>query len=115
MSSVKEVRLTWDRTSGQYRRRRNPPTPERYLRGPVPFEWLATAACLPGAALAVGIVLWHLAGLRKTRQRLSLSNERVKPFCVTRHSKDRALGALTTAGLVLVERKGGRSPRVSLV
>jgi hypothetical protein len=35
---------------------------DRFLKGPVPMPWLATAARLPGKALAVGIALWRLGG-----------------------------------------------------
>ena len=112
---MKEVRLTWDRERGKFLRGKKTAVSGRFIRGPLPFEWISRAARLPGSALAVGMCLWHLAGLRGTHQRLALSTERLEPFGVSRHSKDRALRALLAAGLVTVERKRGRSPRVSLV
>jgi hypothetical protein len=115
MTAVKEVRLTWDRASGRYARSRKQSGTEKFLRGPVPLEWLGVAAQLPGRALAVGFALWHLAGLRGTHQHLSLSTERLESFGVSRHAKDRALRSLVSAGLATVDRKRGRSPRVSLV
>jgi DNA-binding transcriptional ArsR family regulator len=79
------------------------------------MPWLEAAGRLPGQALAVGLELWHLAGLRRTRRHLSLSTERLARFGVSRHAKDRALQQLRDAGLVAVDRKKGRSPRVSLL
>jgi hypothetical protein len=118
MDNLPSVRLTWDRSGGAYRearpRRTATPLGGYYLRGPVPLAWLSAAARLPGSALAVGIALWYLAGLRRTRQDLALSSERLQEFGVSRHAKDRALRHLAEAGLVEVARKKGRSPRVTL-
>ena len=111
--------MTWDRSSRHYRKagpsRSTSTVTEHYLRGPIPLAWLQKAARLPGQALAVGMAVWHLAGLRGTQQHLSLSTERLAPFGVSRYAKDRALRLLTEAGLVTVDRKKGRSPRVSIV
>jgi hypothetical protein len=35
---------------------------EAFLRGPIPFDWLATASQVPGAALHVGLALRFLRG-----------------------------------------------------
>ena len=116
MKQAREIRYTWDRGSGEYRKAANVSTvTEHYLRGPIPLTWLETAARLPGQSLAVGVGLWHLAGLRRSQQHLSLSTERLKPFGVSKYAKDRALRHLIAANLVTVDRKKGRSPRVSLV
>jgi hypothetical protein len=34
----------------------------RFLRGPVPLEWLQQAAQLPGRAFHAGVALWFLEG-----------------------------------------------------
>ena len=119
MDQTPSIRMTWDRSSGQYLKARPSRSTstvlEQYLRGPIPLVWLQTAARLPGQALAVGMALWHLAGLRGTQQHLSLSTERLAPFGVSRYAKDRALRQLIEAGLVTVARKKGRSPSVSLI
>jgi len=116
MTRRKEIQLTWDQDHGRFiRKGKQTRATERFLRGPIPYDWLTHAARLPGSALSVGVCLWHLAGLRSTRQDLALSTERLESLSVSRHSKDRALIALAAAGLITVERKRGRSPRVSLV
>ena len=116
MKRERETRYTWDRARGEYRKAATVSTvTEHYLRGPIPLTWLETAARLPGQSLAVGVGLWHLAGLRRSQQHLSLSTERLTPFGVSKYAKDRALRHLTVAGLVTVDRKKGRSPRVTIV
>ena len=115
MGHIREELRTWDRGSGQFQKAATSTVTEHYLRGPIPLAWLEAAARLPGQALAVGVALWHLAGLRRTQQHLSLSTERLASFGVSRYAKDRALRHLTGAGLVTVDRKRGRSPRVTIV
>ncbi|HKF94008.1 MAG TPA: hypothetical protein VKB96_05275 [Gammaproteobacteria bacterium] len=87
---------------------------EKFLKGPVPLTWLASAAQLPGKALHVSVVLWFFAGLKKTRI-VSLPNKTLRLFGVSRNAKYRALGALEKAGLVVVERPPGRNPLVTLL
>jgi len=42
-------------------------SPGRFLKGPIPLDWIIAAAKLPGKALHVGIALWFLAGLKRSR------------------------------------------------
>lgn len=37
------------------------------LKGPIPWGWLDRAGRLSGKALAVGLVLWHYAGMTRRR------------------------------------------------
>lgn len=113
MAKVKEVRLTWDKETGKFSRRRKATT--TFLRGPVPMDWLMAAAAQRGSALTVGVVLWHIAGLQGSRHDLPASTERLEQLGVSRHAKFRALRSLTDAGLVSVQYKRGRSPRVTLL
>ena len=36
-----------------------------FLRGPIPLDWLGSAATLPGKTLHIGIALWWLHGMAK--------------------------------------------------
>lgn len=97
--------------------RRRPPSKVagRFLRGPIPWAWLITAARLPGRALHVGIVLWHLAW-RTGDMKVSLSLTRTaKELECDRSSGSRALSALERAGLVTVKRRNGRNVEVEIV
>ena len=86
----------------------------RFLKGPIPLPWLTDAAKLPGKALHVGVVLWFLAGLRKTNE-VALSPSRSREFGIGRHSGYRAIRQLETARLITVDRHRGRAPIVTIL
>jgi hypothetical protein len=90
-------------------------TAGRFLKGPIPLDWLAEAAILPGKALHVGLLLWYLAGLNKRRGDLPLSPSQLPVFGLNRYSAYRGVIRLEAAGLVTVARQRGRAPRVTLV
>jgi hypothetical protein len=85
----------------------------RFLRGPVPLDWLGRAAGLPGKALAVGLALWFLRGCRK-RDTVTLSRRTLERLGVGRKPGYRGLRALEAAGLVRVRRHVGKSPVVRI-
>jgi hypothetical protein len=94
-----------------------PPRPkqgERFLKGPVPLAWLSAAANLPGKSLHVGVAIWFLAGLHRSRT-VPLNNITSLRFGLDRNAKYRGLEWLEEAGLVTVERRLGCSPRVTLL
>src|SRR5215472_15360360 len=76
---------------------------EKFLKGPVPLNWLAAAGRQPGKALHVGIVLWFQSGLKVSRT-VALSSNVLRSFDVDRHAGYRGLKALERAGLVSVFR-----------
>ena len=87
---------------------------EKFLKGPVPLNWLTRAGQLPGKSLHVGIVLWFLAGLSGKRT-VALPNGVLRLFGVDRHAKYRALQCLKQADLIKREQHDGRSPLVTLL
>lgn len=56
---------------------------QKFLRGPIPWDWLSGAARLPGKALQVGLAIWHLAGL-KNAMTVELSRVPLESLGVTR-------------------------------
>jgi hypothetical protein len=68
---------------------------------------------LGATALLVGLALWHLKKLRKA-DTFTISNLMLQEWGVQPDAKSRALRALET-GLIRVERRGKRSPRVTLI
>jgi DNA-binding transcriptional ArsR family regulator len=86
----------------------------RFLKGPIPWDWVIAAAQLPGKALAIGLCLWRLSGAKKSTS-VVLSNSELAPFGIDRPAKSRALAALEKAGLIEVARKPGRWPTVTLL
>ena len=65
-------------------------------------------------ALFVGLALWHIKGLRKA-DTFIVSNVMLQDWGIQPDAKRRALRSLERAGLIRVERRGKRSPQVTLV
>src|SRR5215468_4411781 len=80
---------------------------------PVPLAWFDRACVLPGKALAVGLVLWRLARLKKASS-VVLTNAALKRHGLGRFAKYRALQALEQAGWIAVRRRPKRSPEIVL-
>ena len=86
-----------------------------FLRGPISWKWISTAAKLPGKALHVAIAIWFLHFINKKPLTLRLSSKVLRGLGVTRFSGYRALEALEKARLVEVERRRGRNPMVKII
>jgi hypothetical protein len=91
-----------------------PKTGHRFLRGPIPLDWLSRAAALPGRSLHVAIAVWFMAGLKKTNV-VPISNVTSLQFGLDRNAKYRALDWLESANLIKVERRPGRAPIVTIL
>jgi len=113
VSSLRPKASPPDRPTGQESLLR-PRRRGRFLKGPVPLAWLATAARLPGRALHVGVVIWFRAGLTRNRT-VRLSRVHVAPFGIDRYAMRRALAELEAAKLLSVTRASGRSPVVTVL
>lgn len=87
---------------------------QRFLRGPIPWNWLLVAARLPGHALHVGVFLWYRAGL-ESQSEVRLSVKKVLALGVSRSAAYRGLAALEGSGLVAVRRHRGRMPVVTIL
>jgi hypothetical protein len=108
------IRLRSNGTAVLKQRPVRPRQGEHFLKGPVPLPWLEHAAKLPGKSLHVGIAVWYVAGLTRSR-RVTLSNIAGHRFGLDRNAKYRALEWLEGAGLVAVERKLGRAPIITIL
>jgi len=82
----------------------------KFVKGPIPLAWIQTASRLPGKALAVGMFLWFLVGLRKSNS-VPLNLSRVG---IPQSTASQGLRGLETAGLVTVVRRTGRPALVTL-
>ncbi|MGA2917948.1 hypothetical protein [Methanoregula sp.] len=96
-----------------------PPSPrkrryDKFLCGPVPLVWLTMAAKLSGKALHLGVALWYLAGLTKSFT-IKVTRSTLDQFGISRWSVSRNLHLLELAGLVTVERRGGKAPLITIV
>lgn len=110
-SDVPVTRLRYDCATGQYV---VCPESRLFIRGPIPLDWLAAAAALPGKTLNVAMALWWHEGMAKgatlklTRKALSLLN-------VERDAAGQGLNRLEEAGLIRVERKAGCRPVIVIL
>ena len=86
----------------------------QFLKGPVPWDWLCTAARLPGKALHVGLVLWHVAGLKKSRE-VKLERRHLESFGLGRKAVYARLKAMQNLGLVGLKKKTGSRPTVTIL
>jgi DNA-binding transcriptional ArsR family regulator len=94
--------------------RRISPVRGRFIAGPIDVAWLSEARKIGVTALWVGLSLWFLRGMRQSDNFL-VSNLTMQEWGVLPDAKRRALRKLKKAGLITVEQRGKRSPRVSLV
>jgi hypothetical protein len=87
----------------------------RFLKGPIPWDWLTQAARLPGKTLHVALELWRESGCRRGSRTVPLSSSKLKSLGVSRDTSYAALARLETAKLVSVERRRGRAPQVTIL
>src|SRR3954469_20746663 len=85
----------------------------RFLKGPIPLQPIALAAKLPGQALAIYLAIHHRAALTRNDS-VTLPTGLLKQFGISRDSKARSPHALANASLVPVERRKGRTARITL-
>ena len=108
------IRLRNQPKSATIHRLPRPRAGEKFLKGPIPLDWLSTAARLPGKSLHVAIAIWFTASLAKSAT-VPLSNIAGLPFGLDRNAKYRAMAWLEKTGLICVERRLGRSPVVTVL
>jgi hypothetical protein len=86
----------------------------KFLRGPIPLEWLQKASSLPGKTLSIGIVIWFFCGLTNAKT-VKLSRAIVDSFGIPRTTAYRLLNNLAQAGLISQEKRPGRSPIITIL
>ena len=126
MSPNTNTNISWDscrlrldhdgpRLQGDTRQGRRPsPIKGKFIKGPMDVAWVCQASHLGVKALLVGIALWHLRGLRHA-DTFIVSNLMLQDWGVQPDAKRRALRVLEKAGLIRVERRGKRSPQVTII
>jgi len=90
------------------------PKKELFLRGPIPLEWLAVAAKLPGKTLNVAVALWWRHGMAGGKP-FKLTQMALTAMNVERGAESAGLTRLEEAGLIQVERKPGQRPTISIL
>lgn len=87
---------------------------KKFIKGPIPMDWISRANALPGKAGAVGLALWFLAGVQKS-QTVKLTGEVEKIAGCGRKAVYAGLAALEGAGLVSVERRKGARASIAIL
>ena len=87
---------------------------ERFLRGPIPMEWLKRAVGCGRRAEAVAVLLWYAAGYQR-RNPVKLTPQVLSELSVPPRAAKDILQKMADRGLVHVEFHRGRSPVVTLV
>jgi hypothetical protein len=87
---------------------------EKFLAGPIPWNWWTVASGLPGKALHVASGIWHLAFIKKSGT-IRLGRSVLDQLQVNRRTGYRALRALEEAGLIRCDRGPGRLPIITLL
>ncbi len=86
---------------------------EKFIKGPIPLDWISRANALPGKVGAVGLALWFLAGVQGSRT-VKLTGEVERIAGCGRKAIYSALRLMATKGLILVDMRRGRRAVVTL-
>jgi hypothetical protein len=110
-SEIPVKRLQLNHASGKLA---EAPKKDLFLRGPIPLEWLASAAKLPGKTINVALALRWLQGMSAGKP-FKLTQKALDRLNVSRETAGDCLVRLEQQGLIQVVRKPGRSPVISIL
>jgi len=86
----------------------------KFIKGPLPFDWISRANALPGKTGPVGVALWFLVGVQGSRK-VKVTREVEQLAGCGRKAVSSALRALVNAGLVQwAVTKPGARPTVTV-
>lgn len=108
---IPEKRITLNRNTGKWE---DNPVQKRFLKGPIPLDWLTAAAQLPGKAINVGIALWWLAGMSKTGI-LKLTRQSQLALNISKDAVRDGLRRLHQAGLIELTAQPGQRHSVRII
>lgn len=109
--AIPVTKLTYNTGTSTYTESKDTP---KFIKGPIPFKWQQAANALPGKAGLVGLALWFLFGIKKSKN-IKITAEAMKFAGCTRQTFASGLRALEVAGLIAVERKSGKKPTVKII
>jgi len=109
-AAIPTTRLAFNSRTGKHVEK---PKAVRFIRGPIPFDWMQKANALPGKAGAVSLALWFLRGV-KSSTTFAVSAEAESLAACSRQAFARGLAALEAEGLILIQRKSGARPIITI-
>lgn len=86
----------------------------KFIKGPIPFDWIQRANSLPGKAGQVGLALWFLSGVKQSKIVKVTSEAETLAGCV-RQTFAKGLSELEKAGLISVARNPGQKSTVEIL
>lgn len=86
----------------------------KFIRGPIPLDWVIKAGRLKGKALQVGMILWFESGCAGSRT-VPLRQSLARRFGCHHDTIIRAVRELEKAGLITVDNIPGRCLSVTLI
>ena len=86
---------------------------ERFIRGPIPLEWMKLASKCGNRSEAVALLLWYAASLQRSNP-VRLPKTILDELGVHTRTAKRVLVRMAEFGLVDVEFHRGRSPLVTI-
>lgn len=110
-TKIPEKRIALNRATGEWN---EPPVKQKFLKGPVPLDWLTLATQLPGKAVNVGLALWWIHGMSKTDE-LKVTRQALVAFNISRDALYDGLNRLQVAGLVELTRKPGQRHLIRII
>lgn len=111
MLKIPEKRIRLDGNTGKWE---DNPIKKKFLKGPIPLDWLTAAAQLPGKAINVGIALWWLDGMSKTGI-LKLTRQSQLALNISKDAERDGLRRLQRAGLIELTTRPGQRHNVRIV
>jgi hypothetical protein len=90
------------------------PKKDPFLRGPIPLDWISSAAHLPGKTLNLAIAVWWRHGMSNGKP-FKLTQTALKKLNVERDAERAGLARLEQEGLIKVERKPGQRPTIQVL
>ncbi len=84
---------------------------EKFVRGPIPNEWLLVALLIGDKAGHLSFALWWLAGIKHP---FRLTSKVLRDFNIAPRTARRLLCEFERAGLIISDRKQGRGPDITL-
>ena len=116
-ASLHEVRVKTEKSKKSRRKTRTsldlPDKGDRFIRGPIPMDWLRAASRCGYRAEAVAVLLWYAAAWQKSNP-AKLTPAVLSELHVHPRTARRVLVKFRDAGLVDVEFHRGRSPLVTI-
>ncbi len=97
-----------------YEQRKKEQVKGKFIKGPIPLDWILTATKLGNSVAKLSWMLWFYHGL-ENGDPFPASNIRAEEFGLSRNRKTTALSLLEEAGLISIEQGSGKAPVVKLL